>query len=528
MGRSAPLSFQAGEETIRVWEENGAAYVFLPSYVDLKNVTVQTAQPLHLDDLLLKNGRDCGGLELGRAYETADGGTLTVLKSENLPALYLDTVSGNMDYIHKKKGNRESGAMRLYDETGRLTAAGALKKIQARGNSTFVPEKKPYSLTLSRQADLLGMGAAKNWILLANEMDPSHLKNKFVYDFAAEAGLPYSPESRWVDVYLNGNYAGLYLLCERNEIAQNRVELPKNQGFLVSKEQLFNLEQGDAPYFETDAGAFLRVRKNTLGQTQMERIFQRAENAILAPDGLDPETGRHWQDLIDLDSWAGKYLVEEIFGGIDAGIASQYFFYAPGEDRLYAGPVWDFDETMGVDIWLGGELFLEQVPEMYFAHRARETPWYHSLYGQEAFFSRMTELYRQNYSELLAVYLQERLPAYEAQIRQAAQLNRIRWKSRDPGEMADYLSWYVSRRMAFLNAAWIENRKFIPVHVDFSYEEFMCKYAVFDYAVSPGGFLPRLAVPEGYRWYFAGTDTPFDPGRPILEETSVELHPVGG
>lgn len=522
-----PLTFRAGSEIIRVWEkEEGEFFVFLPSYVNLNQLTIQTKNARSFDGLTLSDGMDCGSLELDHPYDLG-GGTVTFLKSENLPALYLDTASGNMDYIHKEKGNRESGDLRLYNETGILTVSGSLERIQARGNSTFAPEKKPYSLTLTQKANLLGMGAAKKWILLANVIDDSHLRDKFVYDFAAEAGMPYSPESRWVDLYLNGNYAGLYLLCERNEIAPSRVELPGNAGFLVSKEQLYNLSQGNAAYFETDAGAYLRVRNNTLGRTQMERIFQSAENAILAPDGIDPVTGKHWRELIDLDSWAEKYLIEEIFDGVDAGIASQFFFYAPDEARLYAGPVWDYDDTMGAGIWLGGDNMLWQLPEIFYAHRSRETPWYHSLYYNEEFYSRMTELYRERFSGLLKTYLEERLPVYENLIRQGARLNRIRWDAGDPAEAAADLIDYLTGRMDFLNAAWIRQQKFIEVHVNYSYEGFICQYAIFDYAVAPGSFLPELPDLEGQAWYYAGTDTPFDPGRPILEETDVELHTIG-
>lgn len=526
-GREA-FFFRAGEETIRVWEKcEGERYVFLPSYVNLNQLTIQTGRTQRFDDLVMKDGMDCGGLELDRPYALGGGGTITFLKSENLPALYLDTASGNLDYIHKKKGNRESGAMRLYRADGELDAAGKLKKIQARGNSTFYADKKPYSLTLTQKADLLGMGAAKNWILLTNAIDASHLKNKFVYDFAREAGLPFTPESRWVDLYLNGNYAGLYLLCERNEIAPGRVELPKNDGFLVSKEQLYNLETGDAPYFETDAGVYLRVRGNTLGQTRMERTVQSAENAILAPDGVDPVTGKHWRELINLDSWAGKYLIEEIFDGIDAGISSQFFFYPPGEDKLYAGPVWDYDDTMGAGIWLGGEIMMSQVPEIFYAHRANNTPWLHSLYYQKEFYNRATQLYREKFSDLLASYLDERLPAYTAEISTAARLNQIRWNTGDQAAAAEQVIGYLRGRMEFLNDAWVRDKKFYEVHVDFAHDEFGCDYAIFDYAVPPGGFLSQLPEIEGYLWYNTAADAPFDPGRPILEETSLELRQIG-
>ena len=110
-----------------------------------------------------------------------------------------------------------------------------MEAIRGRGNATWLWEKKPYSLTLSKSADLLGMGAAKEWILLTNAPDPTHLRNKIAYDLAAEVGLLYSPESNWVDLYLNGEYTGLYLLTERNEIHPQRI--PAGNGtFLVSME----------------------------------------------------------------------------------------------------------------------------------------------------------------------------------------------------------------------------------------------------------------------------------------------------
>ena len=70
------------------------------------------------------------------------------------------------------------------------------------------------------------MGAAKKWILLANAFDASNINNKMAYDFAAKAGCAYTPECRWVDLYLNGAYTGLYLLSERNEVDSQRVDIP--------------------------------------------------------------------------------------------------------------------------------------------------------------------------------------------------------------------------------------------------------------------------------------------------------------
>lgn len=512
--------FTLGGETIHVWEkENGERYVFLPSFARPENLRIHTRSLRYLDEPALGNGDSCEGLVLDKPYAMDDGSRITFLQSRNLPALYIDTASGNMDYVHEAKDNREAGRLRLYNADGTLNAAAGLESIKGRGNTYEYVDKKPYNLTLSAEADLLGMGAAENWILLTNTFDPTHMKNKLAYDFAAEAGLPYSPDSRWVDVYLNGEYAGLYLLTEKNEVHPRRVVLTGG-GFLVSKEQLYNLT--DSPYFETDAGAYLRVRYNSLRESDMKAIFQRAEDAILAENGVNPTTGEHWSELIDLDSWAGKYLVEEIFDGIDAGIASQYFFY-DGE-KLYAGPVWDYDDTMGAGIWLGDYMdHLEQIPEIFYAHRAYETPWFHSLYYQDDFYQQITRLYKEKFSTLLKQTVEEKIPEYQALLENAARMNGVRWKQRDMGEAAEYLQWYLRARMEFLNKVWIQKELHFEVHVDNTYEEFECKYAIFDYVLTPGQCLPTLPLLEGYTWYITGTDTPFDNDQPIYEEMGIEL-----
>lgn len=61
------------------------------------------------------------------------------------------------------------------------------------------------------------MPKAKTWILLANHADPSLLRNTLAYDLAAAFGLPGSPDSRFVDLTINGEYLGNYLITEKVE-----------------------------------------------------------------------------------------------------------------------------------------------------------------------------------------------------------------------------------------------------------------------------------------------------------------------
>ncbi|HOA67282.1 MAG TPA: CotH kinase family protein, partial [Phycicoccus elongatus] len=99
---------------------------------------------------------------------------------------------------------------------------------QSQGGVTFsssAVSKRPYQLKLSAGRDVLGMGSGKTWILLANHGDASLIRNKVAQDLAAEYGLPYTPQSRFVDLVVNGEYLGNYLLTEKVHEGGRRVPL---------------------------------------------------------------------------------------------------------------------------------------------------------------------------------------------------------------------------------------------------------------------------------------------------------------
>ena len=223
---------QAGSEKIHCWEGDGVYHVFLPSHADLSNVEIQTNRlfPLYWNGKKVEDGTTIQSFfpdetvcfQIRKAMGRYDEVVVKIHRTENTASLFIDTSSGSLDYIHDTKGNEESGQLRLYTADGAQNASAQLRTIKGRGNSTWAADKKPYSLELVTKEDLLGMGAAKKWILLANSDDPSNIGNKMGYEFAAATGDTYAPACQWVDLYLNGEYAGLYLLTERNEVDPQR------------------------------------------------------------------------------------------------------------------------------------------------------------------------------------------------------------------------------------------------------------------------------------------------------------------
>lgn len=430
-----------------------------------------------------------------------------------MPAMYIDTASGSMDHVHEAKGNEEQGNMRLYAADGTLNFIGRLEHIQSRGNATFYKPKKPYGIKLADGADLLGMGEAKKWVLLANAGDGTNLRDKLCYDFAAEAGLPYTPKCEWVELYLNGEYAGLYLLAERNEVHTQRVNLRDGQGFLLSQELQERLEKQGLPHLLTEASVPLRIHYSSWEDGAVADWIQRAENAMLAPDGIDPMTGKHWSELIDIDSWARKYLMEEIFGGGDAGFLSQFYHYEgnSADGKLYAGPIWDYDYTMGID---NRDI---AVPEMFYAHRKATSPWFHGLYEKEDFYDRVTELYRETFQPLLGTYLIEKFPAYIAYVEPAAMMNQLRW-GRDFYAELSHAQSYMKKRMAFLSSVWVEGTHYVEVTV--VPPDTSPLFSV-NYAVVPGETLPDKLVSQPWDWFVWKSDEQFDISQPIREDITI-------
>lgn len=532
----AGISFTASGQEVILWEEaDGKNYVFLPAFAELSDVQVclDTDAQIQIDGVKLQNGMDCTSFALDTPYELRyiswgreSCKEITFLRSAQVASMFIHTQSGSMEYIHEKKGNEESGTVTLYTADGQLNFAGDLASINGRGNNTWESfEKKPYSIQLDQEADLLGMGAAQKWILLANADDSSHLRNKIVYDFADAVGLAYSPDSDWVDLYLNGEYAGLYLLSERNEIHPERVAVPETGSFLVSLERYDRLIAQNYPHVSTQQQQYLRIYSSADAETQIAQTMQRVENAIVAEDGIDPTTGKHWTELIDTQSWIKKYLVEEVFGSGDAGYISQYFYTDGAADGIvYAGPVWDFDHCIGSPA--GWQL---QYPNTLYANRLHvkdgfDSPWFYSLYHDETFYQEMTEVYEAQFLPELEELVEETIPAYGEKIAQAAYLNRVRWSQPEvtTQEEAAYLCTFMRRRAEFLTELWLQDQQYHTIKADQGFGAFY-GYIL----VEPGKpftDLPVLAdtpTSNFVGWFYKDTGLPFDATQPITADLEI-------
>lgn len=523
-----PLSFsiQCKDhfEKLTYWEQtDGSYYVFFPGYVDFDHVSFDIGKDAYveIDGIPITEGMPFYGYSLCNPYslymeqgDRSASGRITFVQSGKLPVVHIDTYSGNMDYIHAEKGNSESGTIRIYTEDGQINYRGALDAIRGRGNATWKDPKKPYSLKLSKSADLLGMGNARKWILLANAFDESHLRNKIAFEMAEAAGLPFTPDCRFVDVYLNGAYNGLYLLAERNEIHDQRVDISHSNSFLVSLELGFRLREQGYPHIVTENKNYLRVHNSSMKKEDLQQIWQSVENALLAENGMDPVTGKYWNELIDQDSWAMRMLLDEVLVNYDGGSVSQYFYY-DGDDpdgKVKAGPIWDMDNCLAMGGWKAA------APNAVMTFREHhlydsDSPLFFHLYRKPEFRERVRELYETVFLPIAEHFEETDIQMAADYISQSADTNAIRWELPDAGGETMKIQSFLKQRIAFLNDYWVQKQNYHLVHLA-SGTSWACL------AVADGECIPDI-LETTEDWRRLGTGELFDVSQPIYEDLTI-------
>ncbi len=431
---------------------DGEDYLFLPSCTEQTAHAYITASGLHL---LSYDGGAAGlsvsdpDLSEGKHSLAAGGSTyaFTIMRSAKVPSLYIMTDSGSLTYIEEKKGNREPGLYKMVDADGSMIGEGKVSGLKSRGNATFLEDKKPYQMSLLDKADLFG-GDTKieNYILLANRQDQSLLRNKILYDLAADIGLPYTPRSRYVDLYINAEYRGSYLLSEKAEVAKNRLPIKVSAketetGFFAALEYTIRLDESEEAHFVTEGGQGVIIKKPEKPTgAQFDYIrgrFEEIENAI-GDDSLETLA-------VNWESMAAKYLMEEFSKNLDAMYSSQNFycesksakggeFHEPGV--LYAGPVWDYDKTLGNPLIEHNRTENFQEPwGIYAASKQANENWWHNLMESAFFQGKVRACMDEKFNGAVQRLLDHGFDDLTSELRTSASLDYIRW---DPFEHGKY------------------------------------------------------------------------------------------
>ena len=231
-----------GETEIRFWSDGiKNYYYFLPSGCGLEAFAVQTRNGITLrkegeaEDtrVIFSDGDTLDGLEFNITYllgcydqnQYLYEVPVIFMQGANIHSVFITTEERTIAPVLADKEQKLKGDMLVSDMTGSVVYQGSLSHIKGRGNGSWFSHKKPFNIKLSEKTDLLGMGVSREWCLINQEVDYSCIRNKLVYGLAADAGLAYTPDSEFVDLWIDGEYFGLYLLTDRINISEGSVDI---------------------------------------------------------------------------------------------------------------------------------------------------------------------------------------------------------------------------------------------------------------------------------------------------------------
>ena len=269
-----------------------------------------------------------------------------------LPLVVINTENGKMPADKDKDTQVTSNIIIIKDGKVNTKESGTIKY---RGNSTLDPAKKSFRIKFDKKTNILDLPAkAKKWVLFANMYDKTLLRNRIGYKMSTIFGLKYTPACNHVDVILNGDFKGNYLLCDQIEVNEKRVDITKMDSTNTNEPEITGgyLIEGDAfaekepSYFKTKEGILFAIKYPKSGDiTQqqkdyIEKYFNKVESEIYQNN----------LENIDFESFARYFLIEDFAGNIDGIWSSFYLTKERGDNKIYFGPVWDLDLAFDNDM----------------------------------------------------------------------------------------------------------------------------------------------------------------------------------
>ncbi|MFT3904784.1 MAG: CotH kinase family protein [Steroidobacteraceae bacterium] len=364
-------------------------------------------------------------------------------QTTGLPVIKIDTLDGQEitskeDYVYTNVALIDS------DEPAyEFTHTSYTDQIRGRGNSTWSYPKKPYRLKFDKKISLFGLTAAKSWVLLANYQDPTLMMNSIAFELGRRFGFAFTPHDNPVELFLNGQYQGSYVLTEQIQVGEGRVDIDADNGFLVELDAYYD----EDPKFTTDIYELPVMIKSpedlsdSAGYDFVKDAINGLETALA--DSSFPDSG--YRDLVDMDSFVDFLMVNEIVMNNEIGWPKSTYMYQDVGAKISMGPLWDFD--WGFSFSGTGHQYFTSTSGLIWKH-----PFLARFFDDPEFVARYKARWASMHEQI------ETLPLFVAELasrlQRSQEQNFIRWpEAQNNGfdqEVADLSDW-LQDRVAYLD-----------------------------------------------------------------------------
>ena len=329
-----------------------------------------------------------------------------------------------------------------------------LGAVRLRGNTTQSMPKKPYAIKLEDKVEVLGMPKHKRWVLLANWLDRTMLRNDLAFYLAHQTDT-WAPHGEPVELVLNGVHVGNYYLGEQIKIDKNRVNIADvgydklseqteaaagaELGYLLECDQsaddteiYFKVsDPGKKATFYVyvkDPGSDYYLGDNTktskhIGITYIKNYFN---NVVTA---LNNSNWTKVAELIDYKSFADHWIMTELTENQESKHPKSFYMHKDAGGKLCAGPAWDYDWGTFIDMkYIGNSNYGETsstAGKIQNKYTMRYTMWYQYLFNDPAFKAVVKERWAvlQPKMETALTYLDERA----AEVKASDEFNHAMW-----------------------------------------------------------------------------------------------------
>lgn len=289
-------------------------------------------------------------------HHTSGSHTSRTFKSENINKWVIGpdvpkfriTTTPELDEVQSKT-TYLSGTLTI-DGNGIFEDFTGDMQIRGRGNSTWQYTKKAYRIKFPEKTKICGYRKAKNYVLLANHIDMSFMRNEVACLASQYCGAPYPTHATPVDVYFNGSYKGSYMLIEKVGINNGSVDMTKEE---EAESCMFQL---DVSYDET-----LRAKTPIFKLPLMHKDPDEPEDPSEAKSWYETwcndfyemeqavASGTNIEDYVDYTSLAQYLLIYNLSCNQEINHPKSIYMYKTRGGKYQFGPAWDFDWAYGYE-----------------------------------------------------------------------------------------------------------------------------------------------------------------------------------
>ena len=347
--------------------------------------------------------------------------------------------------------------------------------IRLRGNSTYKFPKKPYRIKLDQKHSLLGLDKAKSWVLLADWLDPSTLHNYAALNLAATSEhFDFIPTPHKVNLYLNGEYQGIYTLCEQVQENEGRLDLEteikrsmkdlEDYNFLIcmnyNAPEKPGAEEGVTYFYLSNCDRYFELEYPTKedfpSEAQFHTFFNALEDYMRETVAAFQQSNRSYLSKnVDMDTLIDLFIVDQIMGERDHHWKSVFMYYkgAEGDPKLHFGPPWDYDFCMFTE-WTGEPNEEFDLSNKFNPHEAGV--FFTPLLNNSYYTRKVRSRYKGHFSDALADVIHQ-VELQAAAMAESLHMNQGTWYADKPDITEDNVSFfikYLKHRKSALDREW--------------------------------------------------------------------------